>query len=171
MKTKKIAMIILISSIMASETCHGMSYLSSSYNSLTSMISNKMMGARNWTSKFIERCQKIGILSTVAATFGVYSFKDISGLDYGALDTYKASMLKAAQDRVEKRIEEGGYSEKLAQYAKLLQAKYLATLNKEENAATEQENENILNKPLTADEIAATAKEIEKEIQQIRGKK
>ena len=143
MKTKNIAFILVLSSLMASESCSGMSYIRNWYNSFTSKSnatfqSNEAnQSSPNMFQRFMYRCRKVGVLPTISAAFGVYNFKTMSGLDYNALDSYNAEQLENAQNLVGERIEDLGHSQKLEDMFMLIQKKKFEALSKAEMSAAE----------------------------------
>jgi uncharacterized protein with GYD domain len=70
-------------------------------NPITSMIMGNINRMRDWTNSFYTTCRDVGIVATIYATFGIYDFNKITGLDENKLDTYDIQQLKTAQQRVE----------------------------------------------------------------------
>lgn len=171
MKTKNIAMIIIINSLMTSAPCHGMDYMNSSYNSLTSMISNNMMNARNWTSNFINSCRKVSILGTIYATFGIYDFNKITGLDKNKLGTYHPQELKNGMDRLNTMAIYGRSSQKLEDFYQDLQTQYLRAQNKEQTEELTPEQEAALKEAKDIMNTPYDEKEALKDIQELLNKK
>jgi hypothetical protein len=135
MKTKNITFILVLSSLMASESCSGMSYIRNWYNSLTATKSEQ--NSPNMFQRFMYRCRKVGVLPTISAAFGIYNFKTMSGLDYNALDSYNAEQLENAQNLVGERIEDLGHSQKLEDMFMLIQKKKFDALSRAEMSAAE----------------------------------
>jgi hypothetical protein len=156
MKTKNIALIVIFSSLITSNHCSGMNYMSNSYNSATTMLSNNMIRARNWTNNFINSCRDISVLGTIYATLGIYDFNEITGLDENKLNSYNSAELKNAMQRVDKMAQYGASSPKLEIFFDKLEKQYLIAQSKELYPTETTED-------LDAEQKAAF-EEIEKEI-------
>ena len=117
---------------------------------------------RNWANNFYYRCQHVGVLATVYASFGIYDFNKITGLDENKLNNYNSNQLKNATNRVEIMIKYGAWTEKLNQFFMELQNKYLEALHNEEATATEQKEKEKIEQ--SYDE-KTTSQEIEKMMQ------
>jgi hypothetical protein len=100
MKTKHIAIIALLSTLITSAPCSA-----EKNNPLSATIYYYIEPAQTWTSNFLKSCWNIGILATLYAKMGIYDFKKISGLDETTLDTYNKDQLENAQKRVETMIQ------------------------------------------------------------------
>ncbi len=139
MKTKNIALIIIFSSLITSTPCSGMNYMSNSYNTTTTMLSNNMIRARNWANNFINSCRDVSILGTIYATLGIYDFNKITGLDEDKLDTYSKEELETGMHRINKIAQYGTSSPKLEIFFDKLQKQYLIAQTKEQTASMEED--------------------------------
>ena len=101
MTTKNIAIALILSATITSAPCSGMDYMSKSYNAATAMVADNMTYARGWTKNFITKIRSIGILTTLYATFGMYDFNKITGLDKEKLESYNQEQLQEAMHKLE----------------------------------------------------------------------
>jgi hypothetical protein len=129
MKTKNIAFIIILSSLMVSETCSGMSYIRNWYNSLTTTKSDQ--SSPSWMQRFITKCRKVGIFPTISSAFGIYNFNTITGLDENRLSTYNSITIKNAMKRIDTLAKYGTTSQTLENFYNALQIEFLKAQNKE----------------------------------------
>ena len=146
MKTKNIAIIVILSSFVASAPCFGMDYMRSSYNSATAMVANNIMHARNWTSNFIAKCRYVGILATLYATLGIYDFNKITDLDKNKLETYTPTELENGINRLNTMAQYGASSEKLDELFDIVQKHYLIAQSKEQEKNLTPEQKAALEK-------------------------
>jgi hypothetical protein len=139
MKTKNIALVVIFSSLIASTPCSGMNYMSNSYNTATTMLTNNMANARNWTDNFINKCRNVGILATVYAMLGIYDFNKITGLDEDKLNAYDKQELENGMNRLNTMAQYGTSSPKLEIFFDKLQKQHLIAQSKEQTASIEED--------------------------------
>jgi hypothetical protein len=139
MKTKHITTIALIGALIFTTPNFG-----AKNNPITSMLMSNWNHARTWSNNFYHKCQYVGVLPTIYATFGIYNFNSITGLNEDKLNTYNSDELKNALNRVETMIEYGAWTEKLNQFFMQLIGKYEQALHNEKaTAAEKKEREEI----------------------------
>jgi len=155
MKAKHITTIAIIGALIFSTP-----NLAALDNPITSMVMNNWNRARNWSNNFYHRCQHVGVLATIYATFGIYDFNKITGLNENTLNTYSSSELKNATNRVETMIKYGTWTEKLNQFFMDLQAKYLQALHNEEAAAAEKKEKEEIDASYDEKKVAQEVEEM-----------
>ena len=139
MKTKNIAMLALLSTLITSAPC-----FAAKDNPITSIITGNLARARNWTYNFMYRCRNVGILATLYATVGIYDVKKISGLDAENTEELKKyndlAQLEAAKKRVEIMLEYGIESKKLNKFYSEIQGR-IDQIISDKKAADKQKKE------------------------------
>ncbi len=135
-------------------------------NPATSMLMSNWNRARTWSNNFYYRCQHVGILATIYASFGIYDFNKITGLDEDKLNSYSSSELKNATNRVETMIKYGAWTEKLNQFFMQLQGKYLEALHKEEAAIAEKKEKKELEQSYDEKKVAQEIEQMMRAAQQ-----
>lgn len=141
MKTKNIALALALSSLVTSAPCSGMDYVRGSYYVTTAMVKNNMMHARNWTNNFIAKCRARGILTAIAASFGIYNFEKTSGLNANKLNEYNVSELNDALIKVDQIGAEDGPSQKLNAIFDIIHKQYIAAQNRQQTEELTPEQE------------------------------
>lgn len=132
----KNAIIMLVLSFF---TCYSMKDNVPADNSMTSMIKNHMIRARKWGHNFYMSYQEFGIVPTLSASFGMYDFQRITGLDENMLDTYSLNQLQNAADRIQRMMAYRGGSQKLADFLNKIESARISV-----EARQEANAENIL---------------------------
>lgn len=152
MKTKHIALSIMLNALILSTPCSGMDY-----------IKTHMTNAQTLTSNFLKSCWNVGVLATLYAKVGIYDFKKISGLNENALDTYNKSQLETAQKRVEMMIKYNPLSQPaldtLNKFSTTIQGKII---QKEDIAQAAAEEAKMMEEADLSYDEAQTVEEIKK---------
>jgi hypothetical protein len=135
MKAKNATLLIILSFFISSpHLSYSMNDDVQTDNSNTSMLQNYMMRARQWGHNFYRSYQTFGIIPTISASFNMYNFKRITGLDEDKLATYGLQERENAINRINKMIEYKGASQKLAQFLnKIENARLVSEITEETN--------------------------------------
>jgi len=137
MKAKNARIILILSFFISSQLSYTMDENVQDMptdNSTTSMLKNHMMRARQWCHNFYMSWKEFGIIPTISASFNMYNFKRITGLDEDKLATYSPEERENAINRINKMIEYKGRSQKLAQFLnKIENARLVSEITEEAN--------------------------------------